>query len=75
MRPTFSGTHAAADKIAVEDYGDAGFGFRAAAEIEKGQVLCLIPLQLVRHLPHSRDHLPASRPPNLCACGCLTRLL
>lgn len=43
-----AGTHAAADKTAVADYGDAGFGFQATESIEKGEVLCLIPLQLVR---------------------------
>lgn len=40
--------------MAIEDYGEAGFGFQATKKIDKGEVLCLIPVQLVRALPGRR---------------------
>jgi hypothetical protein len=43
---TQPGASAAWQELEVADYGEAGFGFRAAADIAAGSVLCSIPVRL-----------------------------
>jgi hypothetical protein len=43
---TQPGASAAWQELEVADYGEAGFGFRAAVDIAVGSVLCSIPVRL-----------------------------